>query len=199
MFSRSIWEQVARVANIIGANMDGLIIQKEAITQNGSNYLEIGNIKKLIYNEHFIFSGKRAYIINYILPLHSLHKYYKPLNISIPTCNVLVFLMSLMSLVHKSDISDMAFLLIIARWCVDNQRVLCVVQWVTWVFEPWKNEWNDSTVFRITINRLNFFQRKTWRLNIKTPSRFSNFSKFFFNNSKCFFNFSPDKLFVCLY
>ena len=48
MFSRSIWEQVARVANIIGANMDGLIIQKEAITQKGLNYLEIGNIKKLM-------------------------------------------------------------------------------------------------------------------------------------------------------
>lgn len=34
------------------------ITQKEVITQNGSIYLAIGNIKKLIYDEHCIFSGK---------------------------------------------------------------------------------------------------------------------------------------------
>ena len=28
------------------------------------------------------------------------------------------------------------------------------------------------------------------------PSRFSNFSKYFFNNSKSFFNFFPNKLFA---
>ena len=60
--------------------------------------------------------------------LHSLHKYYKPLNINISTCNVLVFLMSLMSLVYKSDISDMAFLLVITRGGIVNQSVVISVQ-----------------------------------------------------------------------
>jgi len=50
------------------------------------------------------------------------------LNISTPPCNVLVFRMSLMSLDCKSDISDMAFLLVIARGGVENQRVATLVQ-----------------------------------------------------------------------
>ena len=49
------------------------------------------------------------------ISLHSLHGYHKPLNIRYSPCNVLVFLMSLMSLDYKSDMSDMAFLLVIAR------------------------------------------------------------------------------------
>ena len=28
----------------------------------------------------------------------------------------------------------------IARWCVENQSVAILVQWVTWVFEPWKRK-----------------------------------------------------------
>ena len=63
-----------------------------------------------------------------IILLHSSHKYYKPLNISIPMCNLLVLLMSLMSLVHKSDISDMAFLLVITRGGIVNQSVMISVQ-----------------------------------------------------------------------
>ena len=92
------------------------------------------------------------------------------------------------------------------HFCLSLHGDLLIISWLYVLCNEWheffnleKIEWNDSIVFRITINPLNFFQRKTWRLNIKTPSRFSNFSKFFFNNSKCFFNFSPDKLFVCLY
>ena len=60
--------------------------------------------------------------------LHSSHRCCKPLNINIPTCNVLVFLMSLMSLAHKSDISDMAFLLVITRGGIVNQSVVISVQ-----------------------------------------------------------------------
>ena len=43
-----------------------------------------------------------------LILLHSSHRCCKPLNISIPTCNLLVFLMSLMSLAYKSDISDVS-------------------------------------------------------------------------------------------
>ena len=63
-----------------------------------------------------------------INPLHSLHEHYKPLNINIFPCNMLVFRMSLMSLDCKSDISDMAFLLVIARVGFENQRVTLLVQ-----------------------------------------------------------------------
>ena len=49
------------------------------------------------------------------ISLHSLHGYHKQQNINYFPCNVLVFLMSLMSLGYKSDMSDMAFLLVIAR------------------------------------------------------------------------------------
>ena len=66
--------------------------------------------------------------ITFIIPLHSLHRYYKPLNINISPCNLLVFLMSLMSLAHKSDISDMAFLLVITRGGIVNQSVVISVQ-----------------------------------------------------------------------
>ena len=67
-----------------------------------------------------------------LILLHSSHRCCKPLNISIPTCNVLVFLMSLMSLAHKSDISDMAFLLVITRGGIVNQSVVVSVQSVQW-------------------------------------------------------------------
>ena len=80
------------------------------------------------------------------IPLHSLHGYHKPLNINTSPCNVLVFRMSLMSLDCKSDISDMAFLLVIARGEVENQRVAILVQWVTWVFGRWKNRLHTKKI-----------------------------------------------------
>ena len=63
-----------------------------------------------------------------LIPLHSSHRCCKPLNINISTCNMLVFLMSLMSLANTSDISDMAFLLVITRGGIVNQSVVISVQ-----------------------------------------------------------------------
>ena len=40
----------------------------------------------------------------------------------------------------------MAFLLIIARGGIENQRVAILVQWVTWVFGRWKNRLHTKKI-----------------------------------------------------
>ena len=57
---------------------------------------------------------------------------------------MLVFLMSLMSLAHKSDISDMAFLLVITRGGIVNQSVVVSVQSVQWDGELENNIFIDT-------------------------------------------------------
>ena len=111
---------------------------------------------------------------------HSLHGCCNRLNINTLPCNVLVFRMSLMSLDCKSDISDMAFLLVIARGELENQRVATLVQWVTWVLRRWKNSPSQKTNTR---RRIFILRRrksgKTWRRNLKTSATFENSSSSF--------------------
>ena len=80
---------------------------------------------------------------------HSLHDCCNPLNINVSPCNVLVFCMSLMSLCWFEWHEWHEIFLVIARGPADNQWVVCVVQWVTWVSSPWFfsslcSVWNDK-------------------------------------------------------
>ena len=71
---------------------------------------------------------------------HSLHGCCNWLSINAPKWHLLVFLMSLMSLYLFEWHQWHWILLVIARGCIDNQWVVCIVQWVQWVLNLEKME-----------------------------------------------------------
>ena len=119
-------------------------------------------------------------IITFKNSCHSLHGYHKPLNINHSPCNVLVFLMSLMSFWEFEWHQWHGFFLVIARGNIDNQRVVCIMQWVTSVFKPFLKKHHHEFIKRLDAS----------------PKTSTNLPQLFFNNLKCFFNFHCYKLFA---